>query len=416
MGSSASSQSKSIRQNMAWYSAGSITYLACQWMLSVVVVRLSSGFDDAGVLALAMAIGNIFTPLAYYNTRTYQVSDVEEEYADSQYVAFRIITTFFAFCLCSIYAALSVGGPLLPVLSFLVYKAVVVIVDILHGVDQRYARLDYAGASLIMQGISSLGAFSLVLVLTNSLMAAIWGMTATAVLILVLFDIRKARLLSDIRPRIKFVSARQLAITCFPAVASGVLCSAVVTVARQFLFVMEGEAALGAYASVATLAAIVQMGASYVYNPLLGLFAEYVHNKEKAKIVSLICKVCVAIVFITMAVSLLFALFGEFGLALLFGPDIVQYVYLLQPMLLCTALTAYIWFFMDLLIVMRSMLGILVANVVAFASVFPFSYWCISNYGANGVSFAGALSYAVGCAVLVFCTVRFLRKEMGENE
>ena len=155
MGSSASSQSKSIRQNMAWYSAGSITYLACQWMLSVVVVRLSSGFDDAGVLALAMAIGNIFTPLAYYNTRTYQVSDVEEEYADSQYVAFRIITTFFAFCLCSIYAALSVGGPLLPVLSFLVYKAVVVIVDILHGVDQRYARLDYAGASLIMQGISS---------------------------------------------------------------------------------------------------------------------------------------------------------------------------------------------------------------------------------------------------------------------
>ena len=50
---------------MAWYSAGSITYLACQWMLSVVVVRLSSGFDDAGVLALAMAIGNIFTPLAY---------------------------------------------------------------------------------------------------------------------------------------------------------------------------------------------------------------------------------------------------------------------------------------------------------------------------------------------------------------
>ena len=122
-------QPKSIKQNMMWYSAGSITYLGCQWLLSVVVARMSAGFDDAG--ALALAIGNIFTPLAYYNTRTYQVSDVRNEYTDEQYVAFRIITTFLAFVACTMYAVLTAGLSLAPVVAFLVYKSVVVIIDIL---------------------------------------------------------------------------------------------------------------------------------------------------------------------------------------------------------------------------------------------------------------------------------------------
>lgn len=397
---------------MAWYSIGSVTYLACQWLLSVVVVRLSTGFDDAGVLALAMAIGNVFTPLAYYNTRTYQVSDVDGEHSDAHYVAFRIITTFLAFCVCVLYAAFTAGGSLLPVVAYLVYKSVVVFIDILHGVDQRYSRLDYAGASLILQGVSSLGAFSAALALTASLTAAVNAMTVTALVILIFFDMRNAGRLSDIRPSISASSAKSLAISCLPAVVSGVLCSAVVTVARQFLYAMEGEAALGSYASVATLAAIVQMGASYIYNPLLGVFADLVHKGDGRGLMLLSAKVCAGIALITVAVSLAFALFGEWGLSLLFGEEIVSYVYLLQPMLLCTAATAYIWFFMDLLIVMRSMKGILVGNALSFATVFPLSYYFVMWFGANGVSFAGAFSYMIGCFVLLFYVGRFLKREM----
>lgn len=403
-------QPKSIRQNMLWYSAGSITYLGCQWLLSVVVARMSAGFDDAGALALAMAIGNIFTPLAYYNTRTYQVSDLRNEYTDGQYVAFRIITTFAAFVLCVIYAVATAGLSLAPVVAFLVYKSVVVVVDILHGVDQRYSRLDYAGISLVSQGISSLGAFIMVFWLTQNLTLAITGMTVTALIILFFYDVRRASRLDDIVPRISVPVAKKLAVVCFPAVVSGVLCSAVVTVARQFLYSMEGEAALGSYASVATLAVIVQMAASYIYNPLLGTFADLSLKNDRKGVLSLVTKVCLAIMGITVVVSVLFLLFGEFGLTLLFGEKIVPYVYLLQPMLLCTAATAYIWFFMDILIVYRRMKEVLIGNAVAFAAVFPLSYWLIRCCGANGVSFAGALATFLGCLLLVYYALRAIQE------
>lgn len=406
-------QPKSIKQNMMWYSAGSITYLGCQWLLSVVVARMSAGFDDAGALALAMAIGNIFTPLAYYNTRTYQVSDVRNEYTDEQYVAFRIITTFLAFVACTVYAVLTAGLSLAPVVAFLVYKSVVVVIDILHGVDQRYSRLDYAGVSLIAQGVTSLGAFVAVFGLTQNLTAAITGMTVTAVAILLAYDVRHSSRLDSIVPRITLSAAKSLAVVCLPAVVSGVLCSAVVTVARQFLYGMEGEAALGSYASVATLAVIVQMAASYIYNPLLGTFADLSLKGDRKGVTSLIGKVCLAVVGITVAVSILFLLFGEFGLTLLFGEKIVPYVYLLQPMLLCTMATAYIWFFMDILIVYRRMKEVLIGNVVSFAAVFPLSWWLIEWCGANGVSFAGAIAYAIGALLLVYFTFRAVSKGRG---
>ena len=41
----------STKQNMLWNSAGSMTYLACQWLVTVLVVRLSAGYDDAGLLS-----------------------------------------------------------------------------------------------------------------------------------------------------------------------------------------------------------------------------------------------------------------------------------------------------------------------------------------------------------------------------
>ena len=51
---------------MIWNSIGSMTYLACQWFTTIFVVRLSSGYDDAGLLSLAMSVVGIFGTFANY--------------------------------------------------------------------------------------------------------------------------------------------------------------------------------------------------------------------------------------------------------------------------------------------------------------------------------------------------------------
>ena len=43
--------------------------------------------------------------------------------------------------------------------AFLVFKAVGLLIDILHGADQQHRRMDYIGKSFIAQGLSTLAAF-----------------------------------------------------------------------------------------------------------------------------------------------------------------------------------------------------------------------------------------------------------------
>ena len=82
-----SMKSKSVEENILWNTIGNIIYLGCQWLLSVVVVRISGSYADAGILTLAISITNIFTTLAAFSVRNYQVSDVGGKYQQSDYIS-----------------------------------------------------------------------------------------------------------------------------------------------------------------------------------------------------------------------------------------------------------------------------------------------------------------------------------------
>ncbi len=92
---------------MLWNSAGSITVLACQWLLTIVVVRLSGDYEAAGVLSLALAVYNIFAPISVYRMYVYQVSDVKRENTTGEYLTFRLVTTAIALTALIAYAASS---------------------------------------------------------------------------------------------------------------------------------------------------------------------------------------------------------------------------------------------------------------------------------------------------------------------
>lgn len=92
---------------MFWNSFGSIVNLGCQWALNVLIVRLSKGFDSAGIYSLAVSVYAIFAPIAQYRMYTYQVSDVRNENTTGEYLAFRVLTNAAALIVCMIYACVT---------------------------------------------------------------------------------------------------------------------------------------------------------------------------------------------------------------------------------------------------------------------------------------------------------------------
>ena len=97
----------SMKRNMLWNSAGSFTNLLAQWLITVLVVRIASGYDAAGLYSLAVSVYGIFAPVAQYRMYTYQISDTRHENTVGEYFTLRVITNGIALVACFGYALLT---------------------------------------------------------------------------------------------------------------------------------------------------------------------------------------------------------------------------------------------------------------------------------------------------------------------
>lgn len=386
----------SIKANMLWNSFGSVVNLGCQWLITILLVRMGEGYEAAGIFSLAMSVYNIFAPIAQYRMYTYQVTDVNDENTTGEYLSFRIITNAVALLLCMSYAMLTCGSDALPaIFLFSLYKSLCLVLDVFHACDQRNHRMDYIGKSLALQGAISLSAFLGVFALTASLELSLIAMSVGIVLVGLLYDWPMVRQFGEITISISRVKVSRLFIRCFPIVLASIAAAAAPSIPRQYLASLFGDSVLGIYAAAAAPVALIQTGASYIYNPLLGYFSERFAVKDKAGFNGLLIKTTVGIVVVGLFCSLGVLLFGEPLLVLVYGSKMTGFAYLLYPLVLLALLTGYMWFVNDLLMAVRNFRGAFLGNCMALVA----SLAClplVSVYSMDGVTYACLASCAVG--------------------
>ena len=365
--------SLSIKRNMMWNTAGSLLYSGCQWLVTVMTARLSTDYEAAGVLAIAMAVSNIFAQVALYRMRSFQVSDIHEEITSSEYVATRFVTIGAGFIATCAYMILTCSPSIYPaVILYLVYRAGDVYIDVLHGIDQQHFRMDYCGKSMIMRAVFSTIGFCFTLCVFDSLELAIASMIVTTYPIII-YDLRRSSRLSDVRPKFNWDAIASLLKRCLPAVVGMSLCS------------------------------------NYIYAPLLGVFAEDFDERNYSVFIKHLLGVVVALVGIFFLGGIAFALFGDWLIGLVFGSQLVPYSYLMYAGLLCSSLTACVAFLSDLLIALRDMKGTLMGNAVGFFVSLPATWGLVRSFGMNGLSYSISFSYAVALAIMIFRISRVIQ-------
>lgn len=405
----AASESDNLRIGMIWNSIGSLFYFGCQWLVTIFVVRLSDSYENAGYLSLAMSIANLFTPLALYRMRTYQVTDTGDEFSSGEYMGFRIETSAIAFTLCMIYTLFSCPSEsIICIALYLGFKFVEQIIDVMHGVEQKFNHLEYAGRSLLARGFITLVAFASSMIFVGSLTASIAVMAFVSLIFAFSYDRPRAERFDDIKPVFSPRVFGKLSKSCFSVVISSVLAGAVMTFPKQVLGNSFGQEALGIYSSIAAPVAIVQLGASYLYSPLLGSFAKCHSEGDKRCFVSLYLRLLAAIAAIGVLATVLLQVMAPVYLPILFGGGIVKYSYLVTPMVICSLATAFYLFSSDLLLAVREFKLNTIAGVVGFIAAAPLSIILITHCGMNGVSFTGILAYGISIIISAIALIKAL--------
>lgn len=407
----------SLKENMMWNAAGSSVYLLCQWLCTMLVVRLCPDLENAGLLSLAMSVGAIFYCVSAYNMRAFHVTDGQYKYADGVYLGARIalfgisLLACVGFSLVKGYSGKESGA----IVIYMVFKISEALSDVIGGAAQRRERMDMEGKAFLLRGVLGTGAFGLTLYLTQNVTLAVLLMALVSFGVIFLYQMPRTGLLCDIRPLFSKKPIASLLLECFIPFLSSILYNSIVSVPRLFLEGYHGGETLAIYAAVAMPTLLVQTLCAYIFNPLLTRLTGLYQDDNRKGFLAL-CAKCVGMMVLVLIAGLLAARFlGAFGLGLLYGEKLMPYQYLLYLMVVNTALTAVVWFFSAVAIVLRRVKGLIAASALGMALCVAFSIWLIPSMGMDGASLAGVAAQACEVLVMGVYFVKVFGKRTGEK-
>jgi len=184
----------SLRSSTSWTLAASVVYAAAQWAMISAVAKLTSA-ATVGQFALGLSIAAPVFMLTNMQLRGVQVTDALSEHTFADYFTLRCLSTIVGALL--ILAIVILARYDLTTASVIllvaVAKAVEQLSDVVAGWLQKCERLDLAARAQMLRGAGSAIVFTLVLVATHSLVAALYGVAAVCVLVLLFCDRRFAR-------------------------------------------------------------------------------------------------------------------------------------------------------------------------------------------------------------------------------
>lgn len=400
-----------IKKNIAWNTIGSVTYSICQWIITILVVYIST-YEDAGYLSLAMTTSSSFSTIALFSMRNYQVSDVKGEYSQNEYVGSRITTCILAFVCCAIGAFF--GNSLYQVLcivSFMLVRIVEAFVDVLHGENQKFNKYDYIGKSYLLRGVLTAVSFSIGLFVTKDILITLFIMAICNLLVALLFDWRLTSKLETIKPVLFSKLVKELLIKCLPLVIFTFLLSLENLIPKNVLQQLLGTEQLGIYSTMASPTLIVQVFASVVFSPLLPEFSKVYYAEKFDEFRNKLRKVFFGLLIMAAGVTVLAMIFGRLGLRLLFGQSILEHYYMFMPIVWVTILTAFIWIISSLVIVIRRIKLLLIGMLIDFGICVAIVNPCILAFGKNGVSIVQIIVYALFVAYMVILCEVALSKD-----
>lgn len=402
---------QNLKKNVLWNAVGNITYLVCQWVVTVLVTVLG-GFEDAGLLSVAMSVSATFQTVAMFGIRNFQVSDMEGKYEDSSYMGLRAITCGAAMAACVIFSLVSqyLGAQLLAICLFMVFRLAESYADALHGIAQKNGRLDIAGKSFTVKGIGLLICFLGGYVISKDLNIGLLCMMLFSLLVTVIYDLPTCLRLVPFHLTDSLSNCARLALETLPLCVYLFLYSALSTVPKLILEKQCGEVILGAYSSIFAPAMLLQAATGYLYNPFATQFAEHLQKKDRKRFCDLLVKILLAILGIAAVVMVAAQFLGEFALVLVFGEQIRAYVSLLNPILIVNFTISYLGFFCMLTVVLRKFKRLLLACGTSFVTCLLLTAPLIEWGGANGASYSLIAACLIGVLILAVGTLLDIKR------
>lgn len=397
----------SLRINFSWTLAGHIVYAGCQWSMLIALARLGS-MDMVGRFALGLAVTAPIVMFCNLQLRSVQATDALFKRPFGDYLGLRIVTTLVAFGAIVLVAAVAgyAREGVMVIIALGAAKSFEAISDIFYGLQQQNERMDRMAVSLMLRGVLSLAALTLVVYLTGSVFWGCVSIAAVWALVLITYDTYCAKLILQeaAEPGVEHIRVRpnwdrrrlgSLALLALPLGIAMLLISLNANIPRYIIERYLGEAQLGIFAAMTYMMVAGVTVVSALANSAVPRLAKLYASGNASAFASLLIKLS-AFGALTGGLGVTIAVFGgEWLLNALYGPECARYseVFVLVAIASIASLTQ--WFLSNGMTAARYFR----VQVPLYASVTAITIgccmWLIPAYGLLGAGAALVIAETV---------------------
>lgn len=265
------SEKKSIQFNSLCYTLGTLCSSATSVLLMLMVTRIL-GIIDAGIFSISYSIAQLMLTIGWFSTRSFQVSDIKEEYSFSNYFLLKIILSMISIIGGVIYSFILKSDPYTFLITVLccIFNLGDIFADFFSARFQQIDRLYLAGISYILRTVGYCTVFFISLLLLKNLVLSIILAFLYSCIELLLFDYPYIKLFSTIQINFKrdLKKLYSLVIACFPLFLSSFVTTFIINIPKNAIQMNYTKDIQAIYNILFMPSSLVNLFCMFIFVPL----------------------------------------------------------------------------------------------------------------------------------------------------
>lgn len=398
-----------MKKDYLWNTLGAFLQNAISPLLLIAVTRIN-GIYDSGIFSFAFSIAVIFWAVSMWGGRTYQVSDVKNEFSHKSYIMVRLVLALivlvaaYAFSIVNNYDTLKTSI----IMALVLLKVIESIADSIYGILQVNNKLFIAGKSLLYKSTVGFAVFVMVDAITKNIFLSSVGLVIINILFVLFYDLRIAGKLENIiiKPaRIKKYTIDSITIMrrCAPVFAVIFLSMFPLNIPRYFIDIYHQEQ-IGYFGIITMPVTLTVLMVTFILQPNVLNLSKLYENKEFNKFNHIVKRLLRITLLVGAAILFITIVLGTKILNFIFDLDFDPYLLSLVILTMGSMANATVAVFIVILTIMRSLKPQFYILASTNLLLIPVSVLFIPKYGLlGGVSlFLGVSILQAGLLFMVY--------------
>ncbi len=408
--------STNTKSKYFWYSLGSAIFAISTLLMTMVVSRFT-GEKIGGMFSLGLSVAQWLVTIAYYEIRTYQVTDTKGEFKFKDYFSVRMLMCILTYFVCTMFAFAN-GYSLIKieiVLLLCLYKVFEGVSDVFEGEFQRMDRIDMSGKSMFIRVVLSMSALFISLIVTRDIIISLIVMNIICIICILILDFFILQKLERFAFGVSYDNLKKILIYCTPLAISTFLNTFIINSSKLSVDNMMGDEYQLYYTAVFMPNLVINLFSGIIFKPMQTTMAIRYNNGEKQLFRKIVFKLCTLIMLFTFVCICGAYLLGIPVLSLLYNVELSEYKIVLLILLFAgglNALNIILYYIMTIMRKQRYMIPIyVIASIMALIIMDPM----VGSKGLLGAAL-GYLLVVVTLGVLLIIGTLYKKEKSKENE